>query len=168
MASLGGPHDKDTAAYMKFRQAQNRARTLSNRNECDAFLVLNESGKTPTRQAVWSWRIFDFWWPFEGVALEMDGVEHDPVWDEIRDRYNFARSGILVYRATNGDMVRVKDVADAVKKAGEWCARRHDTPLYKTADKAFEAWGEIREALDPRRAGTEQPPIRLKGTRQKG
>lgn len=163
MASLGGPHDKETAAYMRMRKAQNLARARNNPNECEAFKVLKDAGKTPSRQAVWSWRIFDFWWSFEGVALEMDGAEHDPVWDEIRDRYNFARSGILVYRAVNGDMVRVRKVADAVKGAGAWDDRRPEVPLYKTADKASVEWGKIREILDPRRAGTAQPPIRLKG-----
>ena len=160
MSTIGGAYNKETAAHMRMRQVENMERSKRNPNENQAYEILCTHKAKPTRQAVRGWRVFDFWWPVEWAALELDGPEHNAEFDEIRDRYNFARSGILVYRAVNGDVERVKAVAAAVRTLGPIEAREPSAPLYKDAAKARDEWEKIRCSLDPRREGTEQPPIK--------
>lgn len=160
MATIGGAHDKETAAYMKRKQAASRFRARDVPEQLEAFEILCEFGPKPSRHVIHGWRVFDFWWHSESVALELDSEGRDPEHAEIMDRYNFARSGILVYRAALGDAWRVKAIAEAICTLGPIEARKPSTALYKDAARAWEEWEKIRCILDPRREGTEQPPIK--------
>lgn len=160
MATVGGAHSKETAAYMKRKQAASRFRARDVPEQLESFEILCEFGPKPSRHTIHGWRVFDFWWHSEAVALELDGPSRDAEYAEIMDRYNFARSGILVYRAAVGDAGSVEAVAKVVGTLGPLADRKPDTALYKDAAKAWDEWEKIRCILDPRRTGTEQPPIR--------
>jgi very-short-patch-repair endonuclease len=159
LAKLKRTYDKETGKYISDRRKENLEASLTNPNENAAFPILRKhSGSKPYRQSMWGYRIFDFWWFYKGAAVELDGPEHNAAWDEERDRYNFARSAILVYRVQNGDMERLEAVAKEIKDLAPWKDRRPVVGLYRDAQKAKEAWEAVRCRLDPRRIGTEQPP----------
>lgn len=160
MATIGGAYDKETAAYMKRKQNTSRLRARDVPEQLEAFEILCEFGPKPSRHVIQGWRVFDFWWHTEAVALELDGPSRDAEYAEIADRYNFARSGILVYRAALGDAWRVKAIAEAVGTLGPLEARKPAIAHYKDAARAWEEWEKIRCVLDPRREGSEQPPIK--------
>lgn len=94
---------KEDAAYMRMRKAQNIERSIHNPNENWMAERLKVTGIKFSRQAIWGYRLFDFWNHVLGVAIEVDGDEHNPNYDAYRDEYNFRRSAIVVLRARNQD-----------------------------------------------------------------
>lgn len=160
MAGVGGAHDKDTAAYMKSKKTTSRYRAQTDPEQIDAYDILCEFGPKPSRHAVHGWTVFDFWWHSKGVALELDTVGRDAVYGETIDRYYFARSGILVYRAALSDKLRIREIAEAVGAMEDLVDRKPDVALYKDAAKAWGEWEKIRCTLDPRRKDTGQPPMK--------
>jgi len=88
--------------YMRQRQRQNKAKYVP-AEEWAWGQIKGRAGKKWSRQAMWGCRIFDFWCAELGIAVEIDGDTHDPEYDQVRDRYNYYRSGILVLRVKNFD-----------------------------------------------------------------
>lgn len=90
-------------AYMRMRRSQNWE--LSKRSAAEYWMRdnLRHSGYTFARQIPWGNRLFDFWNLALGIAVEVDGPEHDKAYDAYRDEYNFRRSGIVVLRVPNFD-----------------------------------------------------------------
>jgi very-short-patch-repair endonuclease len=91
--------NKEQHAYMRMRQEQNRDQ-FSRAEEWVRCALLKTKHKW-TRQAIWGCRIFDFWNHSFGIAIEVDGQEHDHEYDAARDAYNYWCSGILVLRVRN-------------------------------------------------------------------
>jgi len=77
-----------------------------------------------TKQAMWGYRLFDFWSDELGVAVEVDGLEHNAAYDAYRDRYNWCRSAILVLRVKNFDEADAAAALEAISKAETWEERR--------------------------------------------
>jgi very-short-patch-repair endonuclease len=127
--------NKEQSEYMKKRTTQNKVRSLKNRNENLAaeIFTADEGWK---RQAQWGARIFDFWNHLKGVAVEIDGPEHDQKYDAARDEYNFYRSGIIVLRVSNGDVDRMRLIASQVKGYGLWSERRQSMGLAGNSKKS--------------------------------
>jgi very-short-patch-repair endonuclease len=88
---------------MALRQEQNRS--SSRRSEAERWMdsLLAATPWEWTRQAMWGYRVFDFWQHHLGCAIEVDGPEHDADYDSYRDEYNFRRSAIVVLRVPNMD-----------------------------------------------------------------
>jgi very-short-patch-repair endonuclease len=105
--------NKEQNDYMKMRQAQNRAKGMT-QAELWAYQKLKLSPLKWKTQAVWGCRLFDFWCGLKGCAIEMDGPEHDPVYDSFRDNYNKIRSFIEVFRVPN---FNAGALDEAIKKA---------------------------------------------------
>jgi len=117
LKQLNWPTNKEMAAYMKNRRNQNHKKCLTNKNENWMFDIL----KTRTsykwkRQSEWGYRIFDFWCHKLGVAVEVDGKEHDWKYDNYRDEYNFRRSGIIVLRVRNGSEHDATDCIETINR----------------------------------------------------
>lgn len=129
MKPLRYPTKKEESDYMRMRKEQNLKRVPFLKAENwfhDAYLV--DLPKDPrfkfSRQACWGYRLFDFWFASLGVAIEIDGPEHDSAYDSHRDRYNFLRSGIVVLRVKNFDMETAVRAIEDLRKECLWAERR--------------------------------------------
>ena len=109
---------------MRGRQAQNKARAARNHNEQWMAEKLATTGLQWTTQAQWGYRLFDFWSAEKGIAIEVDGPEHDTDVDAYRDRYNFERSGIEVIRVRNRNEADAIIALDLISSAESWQERR--------------------------------------------
>ncbi|MGI4873243.1 MAG: DUF559 domain-containing protein [Janthinobacterium lividum] len=112
------PTTKDESDYLRVRQEQNIVRSANNPNENWAKGHLESLGIKWSRQALWGYRIFDFWNATLGIAVEIDGLEHNKDYDASRDAYNFDVSGIVVLRVRNQNM---EDMAAALLQIGHSC-----------------------------------------------
>jgi len=124
LTPLKRPMTKEESEYIRQRRDENLDRALKNGNENWMARHLAKTGFKWTRQAIWGYRIFDFWNGALGIAVEVDGIEHNKEWDRHRDEYNYLRSGILVLRVRNRNE---EDAAKALKEimaAETWKQRR--------------------------------------------
>lgn len=124
MKPLRWPTNSEQHAYMLQRQAENLVYCKVNRNERWMMEILDRTGVKWTRQTRWGYRIFDFWSPVLGVAVEVDGLEHDPAYDAHRDEYNFRRSAVVVLRVRNRNEEDAEFVLRMISKLGPWKDRR--------------------------------------------
>lgn len=118
------PTNADQHAYMKMRQDQNLLECQSNPNEAWMLRKLETTGWKWKRQAQWGYRLFDFWNAYLGIAVEVDGLTHDKVYDGVRDDYNWERSGILVLRVRNRDEADAEKALETIQGACDWNERR--------------------------------------------
>ena len=116
--------NKEEHAYMDKRKHQNLARAKENPNENWMWEKLQETEHSWSRQAVWGKRVLDFWCHDLGVAIEVDGPEHDEGYDNFRDEYNFRRSGIVVLRIRNRNEEDAEQVLNSLQHIAEWKERR--------------------------------------------
>ena len=116
--------NKCESDYMRNRQAQNKARCVSSAAEQWMADKLSGAGIKFTRQAMWGYRLFDFWIATLGIAIEVDGPEHDQEYDAFRDRYNYLRSGIVVLRVKNFDEESAATVIQKLRESELWKVRR--------------------------------------------
>lgn len=98
MKPLNNITNKIETDYMRRMKSLNASATIKNVNE---NWMAEKLDKTWSRQVVKGFRVFDFWNHKLGVAIEVDGNEHDRDYDNYRDEYNFRRSGIVVLRVRN-------------------------------------------------------------------
>lgn len=139
MKPLKNPTNKEMSDYMRMRQYQNRAVCVNNGNEnwmCDK---LTKTRFRWTRQATWGYRLFDFWCAELGIAIEVDGAEHNHGWDKYRDEYNFRRSAILVFRVKNRNEDDAEKVLSQLERFGSWEERRELLGL-TAATKVEKRW----------------------------
>jgi len=130
---------KEQAAYMKARQKENRSKTSP--AEEWAERRLRQTGLKWTRQAVWGCRLFDFWCGHLGVAVEVDGPEHNPAYDAVRDGHNLNRSAIIVLRVANFDDQRMDEIIATLPTLQTWGERRRATAAARSkAPKAHGRW----------------------------
>lgn len=123
---LRWPTRAEEAAYLRARREQNLQRSLTNQNEnwmANRLLVLQCSGHW-RRQYLWGYRIFDFFESSKGIAIEVDGDEHDRSYDSYRDVHNFLRSGIIVLRVRNQCDPDARAAVDAATRMCTWRTRR--------------------------------------------
>ena len=112
----------DQAKYMRERQKQNKSKTVQ--AEVWAKQKLKTTGHKWNRQTIWGCRLFDFWCHKLGIAVEIDGMTHNKVYDAIRDEYNFYRSGIIVLRVPNYDELAMQKALETIAKADSWEVRK--------------------------------------------
>lgn len=124
MKKLKYQTDKESSDYMAGRCRQNKVRCLSSKAETWALAMLSRTGRKWTRQAMWGFRIFDFWNAEIGCAIEIDGPEHNAEIDRYRDEYNFRRSGIVVLRVKNFDVADMNAAIRNIHDLGGWQERR--------------------------------------------
>ena len=161
-------------SIMQERQSKLKRFCRVSKAEEQAFNVIKSmTDLGVSRQSWWGNRFFDFWIHEKFIAIEIDGPEHRANFDEMRDRYNYIRSGILVFRAVNFDDARVSQIMEMVRASRGLSYRKEnlgigkgDAPgcnrsLLKSPNKAAIAWELVRYILDPRRKGTRQPDFKM-------
>jgi very-short-patch-repair endonuclease len=136
MKPLRWTTDREKSAYMRERRAQNLQRSLCNPNENWLWDKLKATGLKWKRQAVWGFRIFDFWCHEKGIAVESDGKEHDPAYDAHRDEYNLRRSAIVVLRLRNKNESDLAMVLEQITSERTWKERRDAFGLNVSGKKA--------------------------------
>jgi very-short-patch-repair endonuclease len=107
-------NNKEQHEYINYRRAQNLVRHSA--AEQWAWPHIAKTGGRWERQAVWGLRIFDFFSIKRGIAVEIDGPEHNKEYDAARDKYNYYRSGILVLRVRNFNDADLKAAIAEIKK----------------------------------------------------
>lgn len=120
------PRNKRHSDHMRKRKSQNLSVALKNRNENWMADLLKTTGLKWTRQASWGFRLFDFWNAHLGIAIEVDGPEHDAKsdFDQARDAYNYRRSAILVLRVRNRNEADATAALARIAAAEPWTERR--------------------------------------------
>lgn len=124
-----GPYTAEHAAHMKMRQEQNKKQCLSSKAEDWALKHLETTGYTWTRQAVWGWRVFDFWNHKLGIAVEIDGPEHDAIYEQKRDARNWKVSRINIIRVRNFDEDDMQIALREITESKTWNERRAEAGL---------------------------------------
>lgn len=107
---------------MRANQVMNRARNVPAEDWMAA--QLSTTKYCWTRQAMWGYRLFDFWCHKLGTAVEVDGPEHDIAYDNYRDRYNWCRSAIVVLRVRNFVEEDAAAALAVISQSESWPERR--------------------------------------------
>jgi len=118
------PWNAEQAAHMKMRQKQNLEISLRNPNEHWMADKLSQTNVKWSRQSQRGFRIFDFWCHTLGIAVEVDGPEHNKRYDAFRDSENLRVSGIVVLRVRNRNERDAKKALDFISRAETWNERR--------------------------------------------
>jgi very-short-patch-repair endonuclease len=120
---------KESNQYMAMRKVENLAIAARNPNEIWMKEKLKTTGYKWGQQSRWGYRIFDFWNHKLGIAIEVDGPSHNPVYDSIRDKHNYERSRILVLRVRNMNEADAANVLEKIRTACSWNDRRKKAGL---------------------------------------
>lgn len=112
----------------------NLNKALHNPNEDWMWRKLLETPYFWQRQGLWAYRMFDFWCPDLGIAIEADGPEHDPVREALRDAFALRKAGIVVLR------VRNRNEDDAAKAIANLTAER---PSYAERQSVIRRQGPL-------------------------
>lgn len=118
------PTDPKLLAHMRKRQNENRKRSANNPAETWMEKRLKETGMRWFRNSISYGRIYDFWNPEKGIAVEVDGVDHDEVYDATRDQRDYKWRGILVLRVNNFNEKDADEVVRIAKEEGSWKERK--------------------------------------------
>jgi very-short-patch-repair endonuclease len=124
-----GPSNKEEAAHMLMRKRQNIEQSKYSKAEAWAYKALQQTGYRWTSQAIWGWRVFDFWNHILGIAIEIDGPEHNEDNDRKRDARNWNVSRILVIRVKNFDEEGMKKATQRIATSTTWNERREQAGL---------------------------------------
>lgn len=162
------PTSAEASARMRNFKAINLRRALTNPNENWMADHLCSTGLKWSRQAQWGFRLFDFWCSEKGVAVEVDGAEHDKGWDAFRDRQDYERSGIVVLRVRNRNEEDAARALAQISKAGSWNSRRKGLGLkslgaghidrYELPPKVRSSWPRHPPAPRPEPERSERKP----------
>ena len=111
-------------AHMRRRQIENRERAERSRAERWMFVKLATTGHRWTRQAQSGLRLFDFWNHQLGIAVEVDGPEHDPERERKRDYAVRQQRAILVLRVRNFNEDDARKALRTIATIDTWNIRR--------------------------------------------
>ncbi len=117
------PTNKESSDYMYKKQKELRRKGMTPAEKW-MYEKLKQTGERWNCQSIWGWRLYDFWCARLGVAVEVDGAEHNPEREKIRDEYNYATSGIVVLRVKNFSENDALFALEKIKTAGLWKERR--------------------------------------------
>jgi len=123
------PTSKEAHAHMRMRKRQNLGKSKRSKAENWMAKVLKATGYKWTRQAQSGFRLFDFWNHRLGVAVEVDGPEHNRAKDLARDWLVWEQRRILVVRIKNLDHDAVDSLLATIAQAGSWNSRRKDAGM---------------------------------------
>ena len=162
MRKLRFPTTKKEHEMLNARKEDLLSRSSFSKAENHALEIIKSYGLNPSRQAIWGYRLYDFWFHDKGIAIEIDGIEHDKVYDEYRDKYNYLRSGILVYRSTNFDSDRIHGVCKSIINDSSWIDRKKIMVIHGDGKKSrrkliddddlgSREWNKVKFILDNRR-----------------
>lgn len=123
---LRWPTNAKMASHMRGMVQLNRTKSKSNKAEAWMAERLSCSPHKWSQQVQWGYRIFDFWCQKLGCAVEVDGTSHDGRgdYDAYRDRYNYLRSGIVVFRVRNFSEADASEVLKHIADLAPWQDRK--------------------------------------------
>lgn len=124
LMSTKWPTNKKESDYMKMRQGQNVIKSKKNENEQWFELKLKNCKHRFSKQKRWGYRIFDFWCHELGLAVEIDGPEHNIVLDNEKDQIEFKRSRIIVLRVRNLNETDAYRALKYISYSESWNERR--------------------------------------------
>lgn len=114
---------------MLMRQKQNRVLCKNSKAESWMFEKLRDTDYKWTRQARWGIRLFDFWNHQLGIAIEVDGKEHNVYRDRKKDEIDYKVSGITVYRVRNFCEEDANHALIMITRSESWNERRQKMGL---------------------------------------
>ena len=128
------PIKKEHSDHMRMRKAQNLSRCVNNKAENWMLAKLQSGTRLKwTRQALWGYRVFDFWNHLYGINVEVDGETHNPRRDAHYDREHLRRSAIITIRVPNFDEVAAAEaIAKICAMTETWEDRRKRLGLHKS------------------------------------
>lgn len=115
--------------HMRQRQIQNRSKGMTKAEKWFYENYLNQTNMTWTFQARWGWRLFDFWNHKKGIAIEVDGPEHNKFKDLIKDEIEIKRSAIITIRVKNFDSDSSMRAIEKIISEKDWNTRRMQAGL---------------------------------------
>jgi len=125
MKHYAWPTTKEEALHMKQRQKENLISSKINKSENWFYQKLLTTNYKWSRQSILGVRLYDFWCHHLGIAVEIDGLEHDKNRDYGRDKTDYEVSGIIVLRVRN---FNEEDANKAIKEINDknenWNDRR--------------------------------------------
>ena len=121
-------HTRDQHLYMQARLRENRERGLTKAEEW-MLGHLKTTGLTWKPQHLYGCRIFDFWNDQKGIAVEVDGREHNAQYDDARDTHAYLKSGIQVFRVENFSEDFLPGILKAIRDECSWWERRASVGL---------------------------------------
>lgn len=102
----------------------NLLRAIKNDNENWMMDKLSRTGFKWQRQRLFGFRIFDFFCPEIGIAVEVDGQEHDKAKDDKRDSEYFKAHAIEVLRVRNKNEDDARKALLAIAVSETWTERK--------------------------------------------
>jgi len=120
---------KKKLTHMEMRRVQNLKMALVSRAENWMFAKLKcIQGVKWIRQYVFGYRIFDFFDKKWGIAVEVDGPEHDEEYDTLRDDKNRDENAVIIYRVNNFDgedaKFAISRIRKFIKDGKSWAVRK--------------------------------------------
>lgn len=123
------PVNKELMDHMAMRQEQHRKRGMTAAEKWFFETVLLKTNFRWGFQARWGFRLFDFWNHKLGMAVEVDGPEHNLEADLLRDKREWERSRIVVFRVRNWNRADAESFQGFVEKTPTWNARRLEAKM---------------------------------------
>ena len=80
------PVTKEHQAHMQARQADRMAKPMTKAEKWFYEGYLKDTGYKWKRERRWGFRLFDFWNARVGIAIEVDGPEHDRNLDFLKEK----------------------------------------------------------------------------------
>lgn len=129
------PVNKKLTDHMLMRQLQHRAKGMT---KAETWFFENFLMKTQVKwnkQCAWGFRLFDFWNHRLGVAIEVDGPEHNEETDLIEDFKEWERSRIITIRVRNFNRDDATYCMEKLPLVEPWDARRFAAGLSRVPPK---------------------------------
>lgn len=123
------PVNKELQAHMAMRKKQHIDKGMT---KAEKWFFTEIAVFTPykwTTQARWGFRLFDFWCHYLGCAVEIDGIEHDPVKDKERDSKEWDRSRIVILRIRKFNVHDSRIFLENIKQISPWNDRRRNAKM---------------------------------------
>ena len=125
------PLNKLHSDHMKGRQKKRRTDGMTRAEKWAHENYLSKTGLKWTREAAWGFRLFDFWNHALGVAVEIDGPEHNSELDRWRDHKEWERSRIIVIRIKNFNEIDGQKFLEQIKTIKPWTERRKTAGMFR-------------------------------------
>lgn len=148
------PVNRELAQHMAMRKTENLMRAKKNRNENWMLEKLERTGLKWSRQSRWGFRLFDFWCHPLGIAVEVDGPEHNAKKDAAIDKVHLHRYGILVLMVRNRDEKEAEIAIEKIMRLELWQERRIAHGI-KEIKCASESHPQVKSVLEMRQTRLE-------------
>ena len=155
------PQQKHKSRMKRYRKQTLR---VARRNPHEKWMkeILENTGLRWLPQHIFGNRIFDFFCPQLGVAVEVDGDDHSPDWDHYRDADNWWSRRVIVLRVRNHNGEDADRMLKDLPAIGQWYPRyRSALPTEIAPQSGF----PLETIATPRPAPKRRSKRRIRGHR---